>query len=105
MRGEDHRQDGDRCYGWSRKQVGRPQRSERGVMDRKRYRSLGLFFLICGYLGILAAVFNIGFRFGLITIRLPGLHGFAALWIAALAAALCFACAWYIDRIGRARRI
>jgi hypothetical protein len=69
--------------------------------NRKR---VGNVFLALGYLCAFALAANLAIRFGVIRARVPGLSGFAARlgWIAA--AAVCFALAWYSERLSRPRR-
>jgi hypothetical protein len=58
-----------------------------------------LLILVVGYLCLVDLVGNIVTRLGWIHVRLPGLNGFfSTIWKAALATALCFVLAWYIDR-------
>jgi hypothetical protein len=69
----------------------------------KRKRTVA-FFLVLGYLCVLALIVNLVAHVGWIHVRIPGLVGFVARWRLAVAAAVCFVCAWYVERLGRAAR-
>lgn len=74
---------------------------EAGRLNRKQ---AGQIFLVLGYVCVFALLFNICVRLGWIHLALPGFTGFAGRWRLALAAAVFFACAWYVGRSGGVER-
>ena len=63
----------------------------------------GSAVLMIGYVCVIALLVNLFARSGWIHVHLPFLTGFRARWGWALAAAVCFAIAWYLERGGRSR--
>lgn len=72
-----------------------------GTPNRKRSVA---FFLVLGYLCVAGLIVNLIGHAGWIHVDIPALRGFTSRWRWAAAAAVCFVCAWYVERLGRTSR-